>query len=238
MIGTTRPIPDLDLDDDIVRLRQHVKHVEGAGQQAEIDYLEYLFSKNYLKPGDYSTSIFPDSFGIFFIKFCLVLQDREAATNTSRVRQWCLKRNITLINFVALLGHLFDPCDNAIISIIKRYYWNYADRHFQFRRRPTLEETVAAIVSALAAVDSSSIRTYFVRCGWANTTADPEKVVDRLLSEGMNLNHKFISIHCAQLEAYLRDRLRRNKPLPDLSDDNSSTGPLWDVFERVKSSIN
>lgn len=137
------------------------------------------------------------------------------------------------------LGYLVDPCDHHFHGVVHPKI----DRELSILNAKGKGVTVSKMVSIIndvyKSISAETVQSYFIGCG-STGNSNPEKVADKLLSEGQNIGSKYLDLHKRQLRAFLKDCVHRGKDFPLVEDESfvddvdGKEGPLWSIYRHYR----
>lgn len=126
-------------------------------------------------PSTYSTLAWLEDSEDYLSDEPLLLWDRLGGHRSGAVQDWLEDRYIASMHFPAQTSGVMDPCDNSWHSALKS----------AIRRRPhtNFKDLLDIIVDSYWAPTDNEVQNHIRHCGY-DSYEDPEKVVNRLFSEG------------------------------------------------------
>lgn len=221
--------PDVTILDDqdmhIVQLTEG-DFGRGTGRKKSLKYFKYMISEGQFISGDHGE--FHD---ISLVSHSLVMMDNERSLNVREVKQLLKKKSITLHNYPAYMGHLFDPCDNSFHgdeqNRIDGSLEAVSDSHAL-----TGDQKMRIIKEAYSQSTRRSIISFFDRCGFINNGESPRRVMSRLFDDhrksAYRIYHRY---HAKCLIRYLKYLVAQGRrPV----DEPQRRGPWWEVIRHYR----
>jgi hypothetical protein len=128
----------------------------------------------------------------------LLLTDNESSFLTKRAADDLEAAGVRHETFPTYLGQLLDACDNSFHSVFQH---NFQELLCDFQQ-PTIVEKIQCAKRAYDSVPREAVQNMFRHCGLVGAEP-PEKVIQRLVHEGIRPTPRHFPMHLELIEELL-----------------------------------